>query len=131
MRSSAMLPALILAGASLVLTPAANAQNQQTQSPTAPSATAPNQTGPSAQISDQKLDAAAKAVKGVSAIEESYEQKLAAAPQPDRGRLADEADAAMAKAVTDQGLTVEEYTAILKVAQNDPVVHEKIIQRLK
>jgi len=37
----------------------------------------------------------------------------------------------MAKAVTDQGLSVEEYTAILQVAQNNPTVQDKIIQRLK
>ena len=36
----------------------------------------------------------------------------------------------MAKAVTDQGLSVEEYAAILQVAQNDPDVREKIRQRI-
>ena len=34
------------------------------------------------------------------------------------------------KAITDQGLSVEEYTLILVVAQNDPVVREKILQRI-
>jgi Domain of unknown function (DUF4168) len=37
----------------------------------------------------------------------------------------------MEKAVTDQGLSVEEYTTILKVAQNDPVVRGKLVQRMK
>jgi hypothetical protein len=35
------------------------------------------------------------------------------------------------KAVTDQGLSVEEYTSIMVVAQNDPMVRQKILQRLK
>jgi hypothetical protein len=42
-----------------------------------------------------------------------------------------EATQAISKAVTDNGLSVEEYTAILKVAQNNPAVRDKILQRLK
>ena len=34
------------------------------------------------------------------------------------------------KAVTDRGLSVEEYTSILEVAGNDPDVRQKIIQRI-
>ena len=37
---------------------------------------------------------------------------------------------AFAKAVTDQGLSVDEYIEILEVAQNDPDVGEQIRQRL-
>ena len=29
------------------------------------------------------------------------------------------------------GLSIEEYTSILVVAQNDPVVREKILQRIR
>ena len=42
----------------------------------------------------------------------------------------DEALNAMRKAVTDQGLSVDEYDSILEVAQNDPGVREKIRQRI-
>lgn len=35
------------------------------------------------------------------------------------------------EAVTDQGLSVEEYTSILVVAQNDAEVREKILQRIR
>ena len=129
MRSSAMLSAFVVAGASVLLVPTANAQNRQPSAP--PAASAPDKPGSAAQISDQKIDAAAKAVKGVSAIKETYEQKLAEAPDTDKGRIVDEANMAMKKAVTDQGLSVEEYTSIIKVAQNDPVVHQKIVDRLK
>jgi len=38
---------------------------------------------------------------------------------------------ALAKAITDQGLSVEEYDSILEVAQNDPEVREKIRQRIR
>jgi hypothetical protein len=32
--------------------------------------------------------------------------------------------------VTDQGLSLPEYTSILVIAQNDPEVQKKILQRL-
>jgi hypothetical protein len=32
---------------------------------------------------------------------------------------------------TDQGLSVAEYTEILQIAQNNPAVREKILQRIK
>jgi hypothetical protein len=35
------------------------------------------------------------------------------------------------KAVTDQGLSVDEYSTILQVAQNDPQVRDKLLQRLR
>jgi hypothetical protein len=43
----------------------------------------------------------------------------------------DEANDAIAKAVTDQGLSIDEYVSIMKTAQNDPAVCDKLVQRLK
>jgi hypothetical protein len=47
-----------------------------------------------------------------------------------RDRIAEEAHNALVKAVTDRGLSVEEYSSILQLAENDPGVREKIIQRI-
>jgi Domain of unknown function (DUF4168) len=127
MRSTIGFFAMTLAAAGLLLAPAANAQ---TQTPSAPTKTRPDGATP-ANISEQKLDAAAKAVKNVSTIRDSYEQRLVKAPADQKAKLADEASEAMAKAVTDQGLSVEEYTTIIEVAQNDPTVRNKLLQRLK
>ena len=120
--------AMALAAAGLLFAPAANAQQQP---PAAPSPAAPAPTTAPANISDNKLDAAAAAVKKVTALRDTYEQKLAQAPAAEKQRLAGEASDAMEKAVTEQGLSVEEYTTILKVAQNDPVVRSKLVQRMK
>jgi hypothetical protein len=46
-------------------------------------------------------------------------------------RLADEAGTALAKAVTDQGLSLDEYSTILQVAENNPEVREKILKRIR
>ena len=67
----------------------------------------------------------------MSGIRESYQRKIAAAPPSDKQQLTIEANDAMAKAVTDQGLSVDEYNSIIRTAQNDPVVRGKLTQRMR
>ncbi|MEX0590808.1 MAG: DUF4168 domain-containing protein [Xanthobacteraceae bacterium] len=109
----------VLAGAFFVS--AADAQTSP------PSPKPPDQ---SAEIPDQKLDAAAAAFKQVANLKEDYQKRIAVAQPSDKERIADEGNQAFEKAVTDQGLSVEEYTSILVVAQADQKVREKILQRL-
>src|ERR1700730_15170819 len=82
-------------------------------------------------IPDQKLDAAAAALEQVANVREDYQQRMEAAAPSDRPGIADEGKNALVKAITNHGLSVEEYTSILVVAQNDPVVREKILQRVR
>jgi len=118
--------ALIVSG--LIMTPAANAQmsppqaRPEQQSPQAPSA--------SLTISDEKLNAAAAAIGRVTSIRQSYEPKIAAAPAADKQHMTEEANDAMKKAVADQGLSVDEYNSIIRTAQNDPSVRQKLTQRI-
>jgi len=114
--------AAILLLAAWVFVPAANAQ---VQSPS------PGLSDPSPNIPDQKLDAAAAAIERVASLKQDYQQRIAAAAPSDKERIANEAINALAKAITDQGLSVEEYDSILEVAQNDPEVREKIRQRIR
>jgi predicted TIM-barrel fold metal-dependent hydrolase len=60
-------------------------------------------------IPDQKLDAAAVAIERVASLKQDYQQRIAAAAPADKERILNEAVNALAKAVTDQGLSVEEY----------------------
>jgi Domain of unknown function (DUF4168) len=88
-----------------------------------------NQPTPSG-ISDQKLDQAAAAIVHVDKLQRSYQQKLEQAPPDERDHVIEEADDALAKAVTDHGLSIDEYDTILQTAQNDPAIREKLLQRL-
>jgi Rieske Fe-S protein len=117
------LAAAAVAAAGLMAMPALHAQAQTT--PPGKSA------APAANIPDHKLDAAAQAIQKVAKVSQDYQQQIAQAPEPQKERIAKEANTAMVKAVTDQGLSVDEYNSIVDVAQRDPAVHEKIIQRLK
>src|SRR5712675_1173954 len=117
-----------LTAAGLLVMPAAQAQQQ---SPSGPSSVITPSPPTPTNIPDKKLDAAAAAVKKVSVIKNKYDQQLAQAPVTEKQRLEGEAGDAMAKAVIDQGLSIEEYKTILRVAQKDPVVRDKLLQRMK
>jgi len=114
--------AVLIIGAGLFPLPAANAQ---VQSPS------PGLSEQSPNISEQKLDAAAAAIEQVASLKQDYQQRIAVAAPSDKERIANEAMDALTKAVTDQGLSVEEYGSILEVAQNDPDIREKIRQRIR
>ena len=119
MRSTAT---ILLIAMGFFFVPAASAQ---VQSPS------PNLSQELQNIPDQKLDAVAAAIGRVAILKEDYHQRIAAAAPADKEQLLDEAVNAIEKAVTDQGLSVEEYDSILKVAQNDPEVRDKIRQRIR
>jgi len=137
-RLSQPLAAAALSAAALFLLPVANAQmnppqaRPQAQSPQAqsPQAQSPEVQSPSPTISDQKLSAAAAAIGQVATIRHSYESRIAEAPPSDQERLTGEANDALEKAVTDQGLSVDEYNTIIKTAQNDPAIRQKLAQRI-
>jgi uncharacterized protein DUF4168 len=133
-RSSSLLSVAAGLLAAGLFAPAANAQAQapssqppSTQAPS-PSAPAPGQPGTS--IPDQKLDQAAAALQQVAGLKHEYEQRVDSANESDKQNLINEANSKMAKAITDQGLSVQEYTAIIVIAQNDATVRDKLLQRL-
>jgi Domain of unknown function (DUF4168) len=117
------LMAAVLMAACYSSAPIANAQNAQGEAPS-PSLSSP------ANVTDQKLDATAAALERVITLQKTYQQRLAQADQADKERIVAEANDALTKAVADQGLSVEEYSSILEVAQNDPEVRGKLLQRI-
>jgi hypothetical protein len=76
------------------------------------------------------LDQAAAAIVRVDKVQKSYQQKLEQAKPNERIRVVTEANNALAKVVKDQGLSIDEYDAIIRTAQNDAAVREKLLQRL-
>lgn len=81
-------------------------------------------------IPDQKLDAAAAALPYVSNLQERYEQQIATATAPSaKERLTKGGSDAIAKAITKEGLSVNEFNAIIELAENDPGLREKLLRR--
>ena len=117
--------AAVFGAAALLLVAAAPGQAQPTSKTQSQS-----QSQTAAPITDQKIDAAAKAMAQVSSVRQSYEQKIAGASDADKGKLMDEAGHAMTKAVTDRGLSVAEYNAIVDRAKSDPEIRHKLVAHL-
>jgi hypothetical protein len=92
----------------------------------------PDRFTPAPELSDQKLEAAAAALERVSALQKDYKQRVAEAKAPaEKERIVTEANNEVTKAVTDQGLSVEEYVAILEVARDDAAVRGRLLQRIR
>ena len=94
-----------------------------------PQTTSPSAVAPS-DLSDQKIDAVATALENVTKVDQEYSQQIAKASESDKPRIVEEANSVMVKAVTDQGLSVEEYSKIIEVASNDAGLRQKILQRI-
>jgi hypothetical protein len=93
--------------------------------PSGPSTSAPD-------LSDQKLSAVAAALEHVVGLQNDYRQRIAEAEAPaEKQRLLAEANNAAAKAVTEHGLSVEEYSSILNVARDNDEIRAKILQRIR
>jgi Domain of unknown function (DUF4168) len=120
------LGAVVLATAWLLSVPQGTLSqaNAQAQSPS------PGPSDRTTAIPDQKLDAAAAVLERIASLKKDYEEQMVAAPASDKKRIAAEAFSAFQKAVTDQGLSLDEYISILEVAQNDPEVGDKTYARI-
>jgi regulator of protease activity HflC (stomatin/prohibitin superfamily) len=93
---------------------------------------APDPSTSAPDLSDQKLSAAAAALERVVSLQNDYRQRIAQAEAPaEKERLVAEANDELKKAVTEQGLSVEEYSSILDVARDNPEVRGKILQRIR
>jgi hypothetical protein len=89
----------------------------------------PGPSTPAPELSDQKLSAVAAALARVAGLQQDYGQRIADARAPaDKERLVAEANDELTKAVTEQGLSVEEYSSILQQAQADSEIRRKILQ---
>ena len=83
-------------------------------------------------LSDQKLNAVAAALERVASLRNDYRQRIAKAEAPaEKERIVAEANKELPKAVTEQGLSVEEYTSILDAARDNPEVRDKLIQHIR
>jgi hypothetical protein len=81
---------------------------------------------------DQKLSATAAAMERVVSLQKNYRQRIAEAEAPaEKERIVAEANNELTKAVTEQGLSVEEYTSILDAARDNPEIRDKLLQHIR
>ncbi len=111
-------------------------QPQQEQMPQQqqqmPEQGAPQGAAPSAAFSEAQIDAFAVAARDVTQLQQEYSTKLQTAGSAEEAaELREEATDAMTEVVEEQGLTPEEYNAILQAAQADPTLYAMIVERMR
>jgi hypothetical protein len=123
---AALLATALLTG--LVLPAAA----QQPGAATAPRSDATAPGTPSAAVSDAVVAKTGAAVRQVAAIRKSYGPRIAAADNDsDRQGLQQQAMAEAAKAINDQGLSLEQYNHVIELAQADPTLGKRVISAVQ
>ncbi|MDX0403716.1 DUF4168 domain-containing protein [Sinorhizobium medicae] len=131
-----LVASLTVAASSLMLLNPASAlelaQAQQAPAQTQPQAQ-PDAGGTSAPISEQKIEAFAVAYLQVDKVRQEYSTKIGATTdEAAKTKLQNEASQEMVKAVeTSPNMSVEEYTTILKAAQSDPALAQKVQEKLQ
>ncbi len=78
------------------------------------------------ELAEENLEPFAGAYKEVTQIHNAYEQKIIeSSEQSQVDVLQQEANDKMSKAVTNRGLTIEDYNKIFKIILNDPALKEE------
>ncbi|WP_111642105.1 DUF4168 domain-containing protein [Marinimicrobium alkaliphilum] len=95
----------------------------------------PAPAGPGAQqevnVSDEEVDAFVAAYIAVQTINQEYTEKLQAAESPeDATELQQQAQGEMQQAVTDSGISIEEYQQIANLANQDEGLRDRITEAL-
>jgi len=81
-----------------------------------------------APVSDVMVHRVGKAIRNVTMIRQQYTQRAQASNSPQaRQTLDSEAQRDMAKAVSDQGLTLQQYDQVIQMAQADPTLQQRLL----
>jgi hypothetical protein len=111
----------------LGLAPAVTLAAQDTPSPPAPSA-APAAPPPAAPIPDATIGKAGAALRDVANLQEKYQPKMdSAGSQKEKQGLAERANAEAVQAIQSHGLSVQEYSNVVRSAQNNPQLRQRLL----
>jgi hypothetical protein len=81
-----------------------------------------------ADISDDLVTKVGSAAVRVVEIRQTFTPRIVAArSQAERDGLEEEATAALVEAISDQGLSVDEYNEVVAAAQDDPDLEQRLL----
>jgi hypothetical protein len=109
-------------GLAPVLAMAAPDQAPSTMSPSGQTATAPDAA---------TIGKAGAALHDVALVQQKYQGKIDSATPAQKQTLSAQANAEAMQAIQSRGLSVQEYTNVVRVAQNDPRVKQQLLDVAK
>jgi Domain of unknown function (DUF4168) len=115
----------LAAGVALALAPcvALAAPNQSTQNQVP--AQAPAQS--SASIPDGTISKAGAALNDMVKLQEKYQGKMETAPADQKQGLNEQANAEAVQTIQSHGLSVQEYSNVVRTARTDPQVKQRLL----
>jgi hypothetical protein len=127
-----LMAASVAVGLAPALGLAAPDQMSPAQPPTSNGAPnmAPNgaTTGPAASIPDGTIGKAGAALRDVAKLQEKYQGKMEQATPDQKQGLSEQANAEAVQAIQSHGLSVQEYSSVVRTAQNNPQVKQRLLK---
>jgi Domain of unknown function (DUF4168) len=93
-----------------------------------PSAGGPSGTVSSANTSDTTIGKVGVALRQVVQIKQTYSQRLQSANTPEQQQdISKQLSGAAVTAITQQGLSLDQYNQVIQAAQNDPALKQRLL----
>jgi hypothetical protein len=80
-----------------------------------------------ANIPDETIGKAGAALHDVAQLQEKYQGKMESAQPEQKQGLNEQANAEAVQAIQSHGLSVEEYSGVMRTAQNDPKIKRRLL----
>jgi Tfp pilus assembly protein PilE len=90
--------------------------------------TSPSQAAPTTQIPETIINKAGAALRDVAQLQEKYQPKMdSAGSEKAKQGLSEQANAEAVQAIQSHGLSVQEYSTVVRTAQSDPQVKQRLL----
>lgn len=91
-------------------------------------ASPPAQASAQASVSDSTVGKAGAALHDVAKLQQKYQGAMSTATPEQRQGLSEKANAEAVQAIQSHGLSVQEYSRVIRTAQNDPQLKQRLLQ---
>ncbi len=88
------------------------------------------QTAPAA-IPDQTIGKAGAALHDVAKLQEKYQGQMDSASPEQKKGLSEQANAEAVQAIQSHGISIQEYSTVMRTAQNNPQVKQRLLDAAK
>jgi hypothetical protein len=82
-------------------------------------------------IPDQTIGKAGAALHDVAKLQEKYQGQMDSASPEQKKGLSEQANAEAVEAIQSHGISVQEYTSVMRTAQNNPQVKQRLLDAAK
>ena len=79
-------------------------------------------------IPDQEITKAGSALHDVAKVQQKYQPQMESASPAQKQGLSEQANAEALQAIQSRGLSVQEYSNVMRTAQTNPQVKEQLLQ---